>query len=218
MSTTAANVIDTVLGLLDESTSSPIFWSRAELLTLLNEGMLEFTLIACHLTSERTYAMIGAKLQSVPDGAIAIMHIAYSSKRVEKTTVENFDRVNTNWDAQTGILTKWGPCGLDRWFNDRTPAAAYNVTLTTLNQPAVLAEADTIDLDQEYIDALTFYVFHMARFKESGAELQQSMDLYDQFRGVSGHKAQRTFAQEFTLYSRDPNSDTGGGYSTMDRS
>lgn len=218
MSATAGDVINAALDRLQESRTSPVFWSRAELLTLLNEGLLELTLIACQLTSERTYTMIGAKLQSVPDGAIAILHVAYASKRVEKSTVENFDRLNSNWDAQSGILTKWAPCGLDRWFNDRTPSAATNVTLTTLDQPTTLTESDTINLDAEYIEALTGYVYHSARFKESGAELAQAMTEYDEFRAIAGHRAQRTFAAEFTIGSRDPNSDTGGGYSTMDRS
>lgn len=215
---TAGEVIDAVLDRVNEDTADPVFWSRAELLTQLNEGLLEFTLIAGQLTSQRTYSMIGAKLQAVPDGAIAIVHVAYADKKIEKGTVENFDRTDSNWDATRGILTKWAPCGLDRWFCDRTPTAAYNVTLTTLDQPTTLEEDDTIDLDAEYIEGLTAYVFHMARFKESGPELDQAMDVYDEFRKISGHRAQRTFAQMSVLWARDPGADTGGGYSTMDRS
>lgn len=216
---TAGDVLDEVLGRIDESTSTPAFWSRGELLNHLNDGLLELTLIAGQLTSERTYAMIGAKLQSVPDGAIAVMHVAYSNVVIEKSSVENFDRDNANWDPQSGVLKKWAPCGLDRWFCDRQPVASgTNVTLTTLNQPTTLAEGTTIDLDLEYVEALADYVFHMARFKESGTELEQAMDAYDTFRMISGHKAKRTMSQEWTLFSRDPNADTGMGYSTIDRS
>jgi hypothetical protein len=218
MSATAGQILDQVLDRLAEEEATPIFWSRSELLVLLNEGFLEFTLMASQLTSERTYAMIGAKAQSTPEGAIAIINIQVSNQKIEKSSIENFDRANPLWDGLTGILTKWAPCGLDRWFCDRTPTGAYNVTLTTLDEPGAIDENTVIDLEAEYIEALTMYVYHMARFKESGAELQQAMEAYDQYRLIAGHKAQRTFAAEFTIWSRDPNADTGNEYSTVDRS
>jgi hypothetical protein len=219
MSTTAGSIIDAVLDRLDESRTAPIFWTRAELLQILNDGFIEFTLFAGQLTSERTYDLIGAKLQATPIGAIAVMHVSYGNRKIEKSSVELIDRNNPNWDAQSGLLQKWAPCGLDRWFVDRHPTApGTSVTLVTLDDPTTLTESSVIDLDTEYIDALTEYTFHFARFKESGGELQQSMTNYDFFLNKAGHKGQRTFAQEFLVFSRDPNSDTGPDYSTKDRS
>lgn len=216
MSTTAAQVITAVLQRLEESTIAPIFVLRSELLQFLNDGFLEFQLIANQLTSERTYAMIGAKLQSVPIGAIAVINVRYQDNAIEKSSVEQFDRANANWDVQYGILRKWAPCGLDRWFVDRQPAAAASATLTTLDEPTALAEADVIDLEQEYIDGLTDYVFHMARFKESGAEFQQSMENYDKFLNIAGLHMKQTMAEQYTAFARDTNADTGDGYSTLD--
>lgn len=216
--TTAAQIIDRVLERVDESTSDPRFWSRAELLQHVNDGFLELTIMCGQLTSNRTYAMVGAKVQAVPSGAIAIMHLAYSSQVIEKSSVELFDRNNANWDNQSGVLTKWAPCGLDRWFCDRQPTTAQSVVLTTLDRPATLAEGTTIDLDPEYVEGLEYYAFHMARFKESGAEFDQAMTAYDDFLAIVGHKEQRTFSQMWTLWSRDPNADTGVGYSTINRS
>lgn len=216
MSILASQVIDQALQRFDEDTADPIFVTRAELLQHLNDGFLELQLLAAQLTSERTYTLIGAKLQSVPDGAIAIMHVAYANKPIEKSSVENFDRENPNWDAQYGILHKWAPCGLDRWFVDRQPTAALNVTLTTLNQPTTLTETDAIDLEQEYVDGLTEYVYHMARFKESGAEFQQAQEQYDQFLNIAGLRQKQSFAEQFELWAHDPNADTGIGYSTLE--
>lgn len=216
--TTAGDVINRVLDRLDESETSPRFWSRSELLQHVNDGILELTLMTGRLNSDRTYAMIGSKIQAVPAGAIALIHVSYAGAAIEKSSIENFDRLNIQWDNQSGILKKWAPCGLDKWFCDRQPTAAENVTLTTLDEPATLAEGDVIDLDPEYVEALEYYAFHMARFKESGAEFQQAMTAYDDFLAIVGHVEQRTMSQQFTLWSRDPNSDTGMGYSTMNRS
>jgi len=215
---TGADVIDQVLDRLEESRSNPIFWSRSELLGYLNDGLIELTLIAGHLVSENTYRIIGAKLQAVPATAIALIHVSYASEMVEKSSIEYFDRENPNWDRQYGILHKWAPCGLDAWFVDRHPIAATSVSLTTLDQPTVLAETDTVDLEDEYINGLQDYVFHMARFKEGGAEFQQAMEDYDGFTERAGLRGQRTFSEQWTVWSRDPNADTGESYSTLDRS
>ena len=217
MSATAGDVIDSVCDRLEESRTGPIFWSRAELLVLLNEGYLELQLITGLLISERTYTMIGAKQQAVPDGAIALLHVAYTNLAIEKSSIELFDRENANWDAQSGILQKWAPMGLEHWFCDRHPAASIAVKLTTLDIPTTLTESTTIDIEQEYVEALIAYTFHGARFKEAGAELQQAMSAYDEYLSIAGIRMKDTIAEQFTAWMRDPDADTGEGYSTLDR-
>jgi len=168
--TTAGQVIDDVLDQLEEDHAAPIFWNRAELLQFVNDAYLEFLLISGHLVKEYKYDLISAKVQSIPSGAIAAIHIAYNNKKIEKVTVEHFDRENPNWVNETGVLKKWAPMGLQHWINDRHTVLPRSVTIATLDRPPVFAEETVIDLAQEYIDALTEYVFHMARFKESGLE------------------------------------------------
>ncbi len=215
---TAGSVIDDVLDRLQESRTDPIFWSREELLVFVNDGFLEFTLMAGQLTTEATYAVIGAKVQAVPITAIALIHVSYSSEMVEKSTIERFDRQNPNWEAQYGILQKWSPCGLDKWIVDRHPTSALSVSLTTLDIPPDLEEASAIDLAPEYVEALIDYVFHMARFKEGGAEFQQAMPAYDDFQNKSGLRGQKTWSEQYVFWARNPAADTGPAYSTLDRS
>lgn len=215
---TGADVIDNVLFRLEEDLDAPVFWTRAELLVLLNEGMVEFVLISGYLHSETVYAMISAKLQAVPTDAIALLGVQYSSLPIERTTVEGLDRTSRRWDYQSGILTQWAPCGLDRFFVNKHPTSATNVTLQTLDQPATLAEGDTIDLEPEYVDALEDYVFHCARFKEGGLEFQQAQGDYDSFAEKAGMRETRAFSEMFVLWSRTPDAgDTGGSYKTMER-
>lgn len=209
---TAADVITAALELLDEDPTAPVFWTRAELLVLVNDGFLEYTIGASQLTSEATYPLVGAKVQAVPLNAIAIIHVAYSNELVEKTSIEVMDRGNPNWAAQYGILQRWAPCGLDKWIIDRHPISAQSVSLTVLNAPTTLAETDTIDLAPEFIESLIDYVYHAARFKEGGAEFGQSMEQYDEFKDKVGIQERKTFAQQFVLWSRDPNAGTGEKY------
>lgn len=215
---TAGSVVDDALDRLQESRTTPIFWSRAELLIFVNEGFLEFTISAGQLTTETTYPLIGAKIQAIPVTAIALIHVSYASEMVEKSTIERFDRANPNWESQYGVLQKWSPCGLDKWIVDRHPTSALSVSLTTLDNPQPLEEDSEIDLAPEYIEALTDYVFHMARFKEGGAEFQQAMPAYDDFQNKTGLRGQKTWSEQYVYWARNPNADTGPNYSTLDRS
>lgn len=218
MPVTAGDVIDRILDRLDGNTANPAFWARAELLQHINDGFVEFTLMAGQMTNSVTYNMIGSKLQAAPAGAIALIRVDYGNKMIEKSTVEYFDRHDPTWDSKSGILKKWAPCGLDRWFCDRQPTTFESVTLTYLEQPVPLTESTVIDLNPEYLDALTSYGFHAARFKEAGAELQQAMDQYDDFRAKAGFGEERKISEQWLIWSRDPNADTGPDYSTIDRS
>lgn len=215
---TAGDVLDNVFHRLEEDPDSPIFWSRAELLVLLNDGLLEFVLISGYLQSETTYALIGSKLQAVPDTAIGLLNVNYSNKPIERTSIEDVDRSNRRWDYLGGILKQWMPCGLDRFIVDRHPSAATNVTLFTLDAPTSLAEADTIDLDPEYISSLEDYVFAAARFKEGGQEMVDAQVSYDEFAEKSGMREQRSFSQMMVTWSREPaGGNSGGGYATLHR-
>jgi hypothetical protein len=107
---------------------------------------------------------------------------------------------------------------LDKWILDRHPTAATSVSLTTLDNPQPLGETDSIDLQPEYVEALIDYVFHMARFKEGGAEFQQSQEAYDNFQNKAGKRAQKTFSEQYVFWARNPQANTGTDYSTLDRS
>lgn len=215
---TASHVIDKVLFRLEESETSPIFWSRDEILRLLNEGFIEFVLMSGYLNSEATHTMISSKLQAIPSTAMALLGVQYAGLPIERSTVEGFDRTSRRWDYQSGILTQWAPCGVDRFFVNKHPTEATVVTLQTLDAPPVLVEADEIELEDEYVDALEDYTFHAARFKEGGLEFEEAQPSYDDFSKKAGMREQRTFSEMFVIWSRTPNSgDTGGSYSTMER-
>lgn len=216
---TAGDVIDAALYRLDQSltVSAAQFWTRTELLILVNDGFLEFTLIAGQMVSENNVALAAGNIQDVPSTAIAVIHVSYASEYVEKSSLELFDRGDPDWESKYGILRKWAPMGLNHWIADRYPISSVTVALTTLDKPPVLIESDDIDLAEEYVSALIDYVFHMARFKEGGGEFAQSMDAYDEFRSTAGLQEQQTYAEQWLLWSRDPNADTGPDYSTLER-
>lgn len=199
----------------------PAFYTRDEAFTHLNEALMELALIAGHPTSEASIALTDSvHFQSLPSGAIALLHLANSSSRfLRKTTIEKIDRSNADWyRGATGTPQRWAPVGLyPNFFVDKRPTS---VTLTgvTLDEPTTIAETTTIDLPDEYIEAIEEYVFHMLRFKEGGQEFALAMSAYDEFLHRAGHAEKRSMSEQYTLWAKEPAGDTGGGYSTSERS
>ena len=212
------DVIDSVLDMLEESRTAPIFWTRTELLTYLNDGMAEFNLMTGKFQSERVYSLTSNTFQLVPSGIVAVLHISRNNVLIRKETLESLDRDRPTWmrySTVSGQIEKWGPVGINIFFVYPRPAVSgTSVTLVTLDIPPAIGENTVIPLDEEYVESLTDYVFHVARFKEGGAEFRQSMSAYESFRERGSSLTRRKIAEQSTLFVKEPAAETGGGYAT----
>lgn len=220
---TGGSIIDTVLRELEESITTPVFWTRAELLQHLNDALLELNLLTGKFQSTTAaFAPTTATYQTTPAGAICVLHVSRSSRFLRKRTLEEMDKENKKWMTESptsNLIKQWGPVGLNLFFvYPKLFGAGNTITLVTLDIPATIGEATTIALDNEYLDALEQYVFHMARFKEGGAEFQQSMIAYDEFRSICGHLASKKMSEQYGLWAKEAAADTGSRYATIPRS
>lgn len=220
---TGGSIIDTVLRELEESITTPVFWTRAELLQHLNDGLLELNLITGKFQSENAaFAPTTATLQSTPAGAICVLHVSRSSLFLRKRTLEEMDKENRKWMkiiSSGNVIKQWGPVGLNLFFvYPKLLSSGSTLTIVTLDIPATIGEATVIALDNEYVNGLEQYVFHMARFKEGGAEFQQSIAAYDVFRTVCGSLASKKLSEQYGLWAKEAAADTGSRYSTIPRS
>lgn len=220
---TGGSIVDTVLSELEESITTPVFWTRAELLQHLNDGLLELNLLTAKFQSESAvFAPTTATLQTTPAGAICLLHISRNSLFLRKRTLEEMDKENRKWmrEISSGnVIRQWGPVGLNLFFvYPRLLASGSNLTIVTLDIPPTIGEGTTIALDNEYVSALEQYVFHMARFKEGGAEFQQSMEAYDSFRTQCGALTSKKMSQQYGLWAKEAAADTGSAYATIPRS
>ena len=82
---------------------------------------------------------------------------------------------------------------------------------------------EKIDIIPWHVDTAKFVCNALAPAEVSRViidEDNRSMEVIvpDEFLAIAGHREQRTWSQEFVLWSRDPNASTGLGYSTIDRS
>lgn len=179
---TAGQLVDRVLLRLDENTASPVFWSRAEILAWVNDGLNEINLLAMLRYKESGDTEATGRVMTCPDDAVAPLAILFDDESIDRVLLEDMDRSEYGWEAKSGNPRRWMPLGGDRvmlWPRPDLPNTM--IKFIYLEQTDRMAEGDTIDLEAEHIEAVERYAFHHARLKEGGRELQSAMPQWNQF-------------------------------------
>lgn len=219
MAISGQELIDTVLERLEESLVAPVFWTRAEILGYINEGLMELNLISGRLHTTGSVVVSSSNFYSSPDSTISVMHAAVGGKSLTRTSLEDLDRRNSQWESQTGTPKRWAPIGVNLLAVHPRPASGTSsVDFSVLRVPtAMIDDSTAIDLDDEFIDALEDYGFHISRFKEGGQEFANAMSALEDFAKRVGDLATKVYTQQRQLHAVEPNLDTGRSYTTIDR-
>lgn len=190
--TLASAVIDSVLLRLGEIPGAPLHWTRAEILNLVWEGVVEATLITGHLQTEASVTLATSNnLQTAPSH-IAILHIRIGNKVLQKYTMDELDAKNPNWAAAAmGLPSTWMPFGATQFLIYPATFISRVAVCTVLQYPPVMIESDALLIEDEYVEAIVDYAFSAARLKEGGAEWKQSLAGYERYLSRIGQLAER---------------------------
>jgi len=71
--------------------------------------------------------------------------------------------------------------------------------------------------DDEFIEALQDYTFHIARFREGGPEFVNAGAAFKNALSRMGDTARKVYSQQPVIWTAEPALDTGPSYSTPDR-
>jgi len=222
MAISGAEVIDTVLERLEE-TIAPIFWTRPEMLLYVNEGMKELNNLAAKLHLESGVVTDSTdNFYAPPTDTIAVMAASVGDKSLERVTLEDLDREDRFWEGKTGtILKRWAPIGCNLFAIFPRPTLAggsITVDFVVMKLPASIADnGDPIDMDDEFIESIQDYTFHIARFKEGGPEFSNAMTAFTNALARMGDVARKVYSQQPVIWTSEPALDTGPSYSTPDR-
>lgn len=190
MTATLSQLGTEVLERLEENTSSPQFWTLAEIYDLLVEAAREATLISgepqFRTPSATPYVpAINQTLQTPPPDCVAILRIQ-SASEVLKTTLWELDRSFPDWESASGDLPQyWFPFGLGQFGLYPKLPAAVKTYLSYIKCPVYFPRPYTgnevIDFQQEYLDAIVAQAAHLAAFKEATNEFMSSLRQHDEF-------------------------------------
>ena len=219
MAIAGQEVIDTVLERLEESLISPVFWSRSEILGYINEGLFELNNIAGKLHATDSVVVSTSNFYNTPDATVTVMHASINGKALVRTSLEDLDRRDSKWESATGKPKRWAPMGVNLFaIHPRPASGTESVEFEVLKVPTLIVDdATAVDLDDEFVDVIEDYGFHIARFKEGGPEFANSMSALEDFAKRVGDLATKVLTQQPQIHAAEPNVDTGRSDTTIDR-
>ena len=212
-------IIDTILERLEESLISPVFWSRSEILGYANEGLFELNNIAGKLHTTDSVVVSTDNFYNAPDATVTVMHASINGKSLVRTSLEDLDRRDSKWESATGKPKRWAPIGVNLFaIHPRPASGTESVEFAVLKVPTLIVDdATAVDLDDEFVDVIEDYGFHIARFKEGGPEFANSMSALEDFAKRVGDLATKVLTQQPQIHAAEPNVDTGRSDTTIDR-
>lgn len=204
--TIASGVITSVLHRLNQDATNPRYWSRAEILDAIWEGLWEATLITGHLQMDVNVILNGNSIQASPNH-VAVLHIRIGNSSLQKYELDELDNAVPSWDSATQGTTPtiWTAVGVNQMLtHPRTSATGKVAVCTVLQLPATLTESSVIPLEDEYIQALINYAFSIARLKEGGVELKNALTDYDSYLKRIANLADRVEWKNAPEWTRAP--------------
>lgn len=188
MTLSLGSLASDVLARLEESPSSPLFWATDEVYEFLVEAAREATL----MTWEPQVALTGFTLPAnqtivnLPADVIAVESMIYQNSTVFKTTLWELYAASPDWTTWLGSTPQyWFPFGYGQIGIVPQLTAPVSVTLTYVQLPVAhsrpFQSTDTIDLQDEYGEALTALAAFLCTFKEAGPEFVNAAVQHDLF-------------------------------------
>lgn len=186
---TAQALIDQAIRRLNElSTTSPVRWTRAELLVFLNDGLAELNLIAAdyqdtHIIPINNTATVW-DLPEVVVAPLSVRTVAYGY--LLRQMVEDLDKESDWEDPMNQRLHPkcWATIGLEKIIVTPRVGVATALYVECITQYVAVPDA-AVDMiawiRPEYEKAIEDFMVSRAMFKEGGAEAMQALGLYSRF-------------------------------------
>lgn len=197
MSGTVDQSAQIVMERLEElNSAAPIFWGLSlEGYTAIVEALCEATLLVGRPTQivNVPYSITPNQWwQPIPTSILAITDIQGPGSQIWKWTLRDMDYVQagsgSDWqnDITSGqTFSRWFSLGFTMFGIWPSVPHAQTVTLTGIANPVASTwpynGSQTINIHDEFFQAIEKYAAHYCRLKESGDEFKASMELYQGF-------------------------------------
>ena len=178
-------LITQVLTRLDEvDPLVPIHWTRAEILSHVNEALGELNLVIWEFQATASLAITpSANVYDCPAAMIAAISVR-DGKYLRQETFDSLDK-SVPWEAPAAKRispTSWAPLGLNKLIIYPRPHVAKSITIEgVIEHTPVTDSAMAIPASAEYESAIENYCVERATFKEGVQELYQASSLYNEF-------------------------------------
>ena len=191
--TQISDLANLVLDQLEEERTDPIFWNlQNEIYPFLVEAMNMATLATGEPQIRQSVPFAiqpGSFFQAMPPNALALLRMD-GPGYIRKYSWWELDKLDPGWESyDTSVpstkIQGWFPFGFNKFgiFPPVVGSGPVTVYLTVVQFPVYESRpytgAESVDYQQEYMDALVDYASHAARIKEGGQELLSSLAVLD---------------------------------------
>jgi len=211
---TTAQIIDQVIRRLSElSVTTPVHWTRSELLDYLTEALNELNLISGELQrTESLQTVLGVNAYNIAFDAIAPLAIRVNGYYLLKEPVIELDN-EVDWEMPDQVrkdIKVWCPLGIRSFIIWPRPIVQpTQVDVEELYQhPTITDGAVDLLIRPEYESALEDYMIHRAMFREGGAEVDQMEPFYARFLDMVQQLSSRNIIRRYPAWDTSPETKT----------
>jgi hypothetical protein len=209
---TASGILDQSIRRLNElSTTSPVRWTRAELLVFLNDGMAELNLIAADFQDTHAVAIDNTEtVWDLPEAVVGPFSVRTpDSGYLLRQLIEDLDK-ETDWEDpvyQRMHPKCWATLGMEKIIITPRVNNATTIYVECLTQYSSVPDA-AVDMGSwirpEYEQAIEDFVVSRAMFKEGGAEAVQAISFYARFLDTVQQLSGRNIVRRYPAWDVGP--------------
>ena len=211
-----STLADHVQERLEETVGSPgTFWLRqAEVYTALIEACNDLLILVGRpsLTVNLPFTLQPNSVwQTLPSGLFLITDVIGPSSTLWKMSLYEMDYVQSSWGPDwendtTDTPKRWFPIGLSRFGVHPACTTPTQILLTGIAYPTTnpwpYNGAETAPYHHEFFEALEQYAAHYCRIKETGAEMDESLSLYQGYLSLAERMTQIEDRRDPLIFSK----------------
>lgn len=206
---TGKELIDDTLRKLDEDPDNPYYFSRADVLNALNEGLALWCLLTLELEDILTFVVPGGQ-RSIEAGAqdgrwIVPLAILAEQVPLKPTDFGQLHARSASWPAHTGEPTHYAIAGCEMVVFYPKPDQPVTVQAHYARAAAVLTEGNSPEIAEAQHCVLMDYAIPRLRLNDGAGFLQKDLPKLQDFIAAAQVKAQQVAAKHQALgYDRLP--------------
>lgn len=168
----------------DPSFVTPVYYPFSEVLAALNRAQRMFVLLTLCLETTVSFEATGDTFYNMrtyfEDWMLPLRVSTSPGARVRPARLAELDALDSGWQANPGVTTRYGALGFD--FFVAYPQAAMTLVITYAQAPpAMVQTTDVPAINEDYHPALIDFAIPWLRLKEGGQEFQKSLPYLKRF-------------------------------------
>lgn len=197
----AGDLRSELYGLLAASSASDlVFWTDAELLGWINEGLARLARrIAVFVDRDVTTSVVGGTAPyTLPTAHLSTIHVSLGTTRLRPVNVSEVEALSSTWQADSGTPTRYlqDGSGVSTIRLYKKPVASGTLAIVEHELPDTVTATSELPLPDPVSDYLTFFVLGEARRRESDGAMPEIAQFCDSMCGL--------YEQVFRSYWGEP--------------